>query len=163
MTNDNNIKAILKQAVPYAAKGVATSSDVVKALIEASIKAEYNKFNIRKEIAGVASETVNKFIDLLDAIEKNQSEKIELILNNDSLTFAEKKELIKLSEEINLLKAQKRKETMTNVMKLGAFVVTMVTCNSLGTTAINQGCLTARTQIRANSYSLSALVKAIKH
>jgi hypothetical protein len=167
MTNSNTaLKDKWSRVVPFAAKAVSSAPAVVEALINATVQADYNRLKIGKEITGVVSETVNKYLYLLEAIEKYEIEELTIILNNDSLTSAEKADLFRLSKEISEQKDIRKNDTVKYVINGTLFTIFMIAAASVGNTAIKQTGSTKRTIAREDtikSFSPSALATAIKH
>lgn len=157
-----------------AAKAVTTVPEVIKELTNAWTKAQFNVMNIRKEIcneiANTCKDTVNRFIELLSAIENHNHDIVKGILDDSTLTTEEKEQLLNCTYQAE---QQSKDKSYKFVLELAAIVtaggVIISGMHEAGKVVSKVASMKYKADSAAkmadaiSSFSLASLVKAIKH
>ena len=157
-----------------AAKAVTTVPEVVKELSNAWTKSRFDVMNIKKEISNeiisTCKDTVNKYIELLSAIENHNHDIVKGILDNSALTTEEKEQLLNCTyqaEQQSKDKTQKFVLGLAGIVTAGGIIISGM--HEAGKAISKVASMKCKVEIAASgakaisSFSLAALVKAIKH
>jgi hypothetical protein len=168
--NENN-KGEINKVINLAAEAVSDIPEVVDKLIDASMQAGFDRRKTERYLADVATQIVERYINLLEAIENTEAKEVERILQDESLSYEEKMELFKSVKEIGEqnLDATEKVFKLNNRMVLiivGGAVCLAIIINgsSVLKTAIRSSASIAKTEIRANAiskFSLAAVIETV--